>query len=224
MLISNFNRTVDICRQLKTPIVAMGNCFDTIVTDTPEIVEDLSNGYLVGTYEDLCFIRLMPLGAGEIDPRHLDFNEWILINNASRCIKDMATDIVPKELIDGINTPIREFYIDVNRELNRKWCNVKQYIATSVCTFKADFKQLDQFEQFDNSKSADGAMVLRIRPDLCFFIYKGMIPYTKSDSVELYVFTPLIPDNTAMACFKTVRKNKPPIYTFVKYLIDTRNN
>lgn len=225
MLISNFNKTIDICRRIKTPIVAIGNTFDNLVSDVPDVCQDVSGGFILGTYDDLCILRMSPLQTGEIDPRHLDYNEWVLVNKASSSLKEINSDIVPKELIDGINSPIRTFYVDVNRELNLKWINVKRYIASSRCVYSADFKSLPQFEEFNNRKADDGAMILRLTPELCFFIYKALVPYAKADTVSLYVFSPIEPGcSDVMVCFKTARHKAPPIYTFVKYLIDRRNN
>lgn len=224
MLISNFDKTLSTCRMLKTPIVSRGNIYYPF----PNEVEcEIDNGYLLGTYDDLCIVRMMPLIGQNfyIDESHLASNEWMLVNKVSSSLKNIGetSGIIEKNFIEGINYPIRNFYVDVNKELNIKWMSVLDWIDVSASLTTFNFKSLPQFVEFNSMTADDGAMILRLSPEYCIFVYKGLIPYAKDDDVLITVYDHAY-SNQIMVCFKTIKKKSPPIYTFVKYLIDRRNN
>lgn len=196
MLILDFKTTMERCKEIKSPIVTT-SWYDPTT--------------LLGTNADLNILRVMQ--TTERVP-NLEPGEWIYLAPIPSDI-DISGPVV-KELLGVYNRPIREFYVDLNRELNIKYQRAKDYLAISTEYVRDDdFKARVEFEGFNQMKATDGALCIRYSPKMCFFIYKGLIPYNKADDISMSIY----PGATDfMVAFTTHRKKGYNITTFVKYL------
>ena len=205
MLISNFNSVVDIYKKLKTPLVTIDN---------------INPNVIIGVYDDFNVLRTMRLF--EQAP-FLNPGMWL---NLSISPSVDLSGTVPSELIEMINgAVIRKdtgeelFFIDVNRELNRKLSILRTQLSSGeyIKTYEGVFNQGEFFEQFNNQKASDGVSVLRLAPRICLCIYKGLIPYNKADTVLYNIYCG---KHDFIAEFITKKKklSEPDLYTYIRYL------
>ncbi len=206
MLISNFNTVVDVYKKLKAPLVTIDN-------QSPNVI--------IGAYDDFNVLRLMKL-QGEAP--FLKPGMWLNLGISSDI--DL-TGTVPSELIEMINGSVMRnsdgqelFFIDVNRELNKKLRKLEAQIYFTgeyIKKFEGVFNQGEFFEKFNSQKASDGASILRIAPGICPIIYKGLIPYNKADTVLYNIYCGK--DNFIVEFITKKKKaTEPDLYTYIRYL------
>lgn len=198
MLTYNFDSVLKFYKQLKTPLT-------TIVNQSPNII--------LGTYEDLVVLRV--LECAQPGP-FLSPGMWL--NLKLKCDDDLKGNY-PSEFIPNINGQIEEgqMYIDINRELNIKYYRVLDDISKYNHSYNGIFSDGEFFDNFNNMKATDGAILFRLAPRICFFVYKGLVPYLKSDTVYYDIYCG---ENDFIVKFTTVKKkhDEPKLYTYVRYL------
>lgn len=205
MLISNFKSIADVYKKLKAPLVTIDN-------NNPNTI--------IGVYDDFKVLRTMNL----IEPApFLTPGMWL---NLGITTKLNLEDTIPVELIEMINGPVLTdnndnelFYIDVNRELNRKFDELKFQLNNGIYTkqYEGIFNEGEFFEGFNELKASDGASLFKIAPRICLFVYKGLIPYNKGDTVIYNIYCG---STNFIAEFITKKKKmtEPDLYTYIRYL------
>ena len=202
MLISDFNQVINTFKCLKLPIVST-------VYGQPNII--------LGSYDDLQILRTSVLNQ-PVPLIETGIYQWLNLNLSPEKELDLS-GVVDSRFIPMINGAIKPFYIDLQRELNIKFQRVMEYMNTSPVIYSGDFFSLPEFPEFSEYKAVDGAICVRLDPKICFFLYKGIVPYNKGDSVTYQIYANPM-DIGFLVEFTTKRKkaSNSDIKTYIKYM------
>jgi hypothetical protein len=169
---------------------------------------------LIGTYPDFKIIRLMHLD-NEQEVPYFDGRNWVGITGVIPKDLNLSEPIDPNT-IDLCNTPVRDFYVDVNKELREKY-----YTLMGMCREPIDrfiFSEGEFFEQLNQMKADDGGLLYRHSRHICFVVYKGMIPYNKGDIVSCTLYDCGGEGFITQFCTERKKKQEPNIFTFIRYI------
>ena len=208
MLISNFDDTAKIFKNLKAPLV----------TSSYE-----NSSFIIGAFDDFNVIRTMDISEYETNPELvmiLSQGGWFNFG----ITQDKMQGAVPQELIPVINGPVirndkgqQLYFINVKQELNEKIRRIN--VLKSLYRLEYNgliFTEGEFFDEFNLKQATDGASLLKINPHIILTMYKGLIPYLKGDIVTYDIYCG---ERDFLVEFTTKKKKKEPdIKTYVRYL------
>lgn len=196
MLISNFNQTYEICKQVKSEFVTTSYA---------------NPGILLGSTGDMTYLRVMNIGQ---PLPHNGCFDWIFMNGVNKNV-DLTAD-TPSEFL-GFNVSPKSFFVDVRKELNQKLNTILYQTATEyqMILTDADFKSFPEFEQLNSMKATEGGVCVRFSPKICFYVFKSLIPFTKADSVKISIY---VGQYDFIVRFDTIRKKGYSLSTWARYL------
>lgn len=208
MLISNFNESVKVLKNMKASMVASSY-------NDPNLI--------IGSYDGFNIIRVMDLNGYEVDPSILNLlsgNNWINFGITAKIDTDGT---IPQEMIPLINGPairndnnVQIYFVDVKKELNNKLNNLIGLLSAYEKTYSdIVFNEGSFFEEFNKQKATDGGIRLVIDHRVIMTLYKGLIPYNKSDIVKYNIYCG---ERDFIAEFITTKKKLPEIRTYIRYL------
>lgn len=205
MIISNFKEVIDFYKRLKAPLV------------TTNMVNP---NMAIGGYDKMRVIRTMEF----MEPcPFLKGEDWLNFELAHS--KDLdITGPVPSEFLPEINGPmvhdglIPILNVNVHRELNGKLAIVYNMLETYEKRYSdIVFNEGEFFDTFSAMKASDGAIMCRVSPSICFSVYKGLIPFLKTDTVTYSIYCG--PKDFVVEFITRKKKaSEPSLKTYIRYM------